>query len=156
SPAQGIGGPLNAADIAAINAGTYRFVLARNLLDVGIRDEKFRRDTKRFVVGARGTFNSDWSYEVSANYGRFDEKIDVAGFLDKQRFMLAMDAGRDPADGQIKCRSQFVGAVAAQNQFTRGVDPALTAARLAADIAACVPYNPFGFDPAGNAAAVDY
>ena len=156
SPAQGIGGPLNAADIAAINNGTYRFVLSRNLLDVGIRDEKFRRDTKRFVVGARGTFNSDWNYEVSANYGRFDETIDVQGFLDKQRFMLAMDAGRDPADGQLKCRSQFVGAVATQNQLTRGVDPALTLARLNADIAACVPYNPFGFDPASNAAAVDY
>ena len=155
SPAQGIGGPLSVADIAAINAGTYRFVLARNLVDVGIRDEKFRRDTKRFVVGARGTFNSDWSYEVSANYGRFDETIDVQGFLDKQRFMLAMDSGLDPTTNTIRCRSQFVG-TAAQNQFTRGVDPALTAARLAADIAACVPYNPFGFDPAANAAAVDY
>jgi len=155
SPAQGIGGPLNAADIAAINAGTYRFVLARNLLDVGIRDEKFRRDTKRFVVGARGTFNTDWSYEISGNYGRFDETIDVAGFLDKQRFLLSMDSGLDPATNTIKCRSQFVG-TAAQNQLTRGVDPALTAARLAADIAACVPYNPFGFNPAGNAAAVDY
>jgi len=156
SPAQGIGGPLNAADIAAINAGTYRFVLARNLLDVGIRDEKFRRDTKRIVAGVRGTFNTDWSYEVSANYGRFDEDISVDGFVDKQRFMLAMDAGRDPADGQIKCRSQFVGAVASQHQFTRGVDPTLTAARLAADIAACVPYNPFGYDPSANAASVDY
>jgi outer membrane receptor protein involved in Fe transport len=155
SPAQGIGGPLNAADRAAIAAGTYRFVLARNLLDVGIRDEKFRRDTKRIVGGVRGTFNTDWSYEVSANYGRFDETIDVAGFLDKQRFMLSMDAGRNPANGQIQCRSQFVG-TAADNQLTRSVDPTLTAARLAADIAACVPYNPFGYDPAANAAAVNY
>ena len=155
SPAQGIGGPLSAADIAAINAGTYRFVTARNLLDVGIRDEKFQRDTWRVVGGLRGTFNSDWNYEVSANYGRFDETIDVQGFLDKQRFMLAMDAGVNPATGQIQCRSQFVG-VPAQHQYTRGVDPALTAARLAADIAACVPYNPFGFNPAANAAAVKY
>jgi outer membrane receptor protein involved in Fe transport len=155
SPSQGIGGPLNAADIAAINAGTYRFVTARNLLDVGIRDEKFRRDTWRVVGGLRGTFNGDWNYEVSANYGRFDEDISVDGFVDKQRFMLAMDAGLDPATNTIRCRSQFVG-TAAQNQFTRGVDPALTAARLAADIAACVPYNPFGFDPAANAASVQY
>ena len=154
-PVQGIGGPLNAADIAAINAGTYRFVLARNLLDVGIRDEKFQRDTKRIVLGARGTFNTDWSYEISGNYGRFDEDISVDGFVDKQRFMLAMDAGLDPATNTIRCRSQFVG-VPADHLLTRGVDPALTAARLTADIAACVPYNPIGFNPAANAASVDY
>ena len=29
---------------AAINAGTYRFVTARSLQDVGIRDEVFQRD----------------------------------------------------------------------------------------------------------------
>ncbi len=156
-PTQGIGGPLNAADIAAINAGTYRFVTARNLLDVGIRDEKFQRDTWRVVGGARGTFNGDWNYEVSANYGRFDEDISVAGFLDKQRFMLSLDAGVNPANGQIQCRSQFDPAAAVQ--LTRALSAsaqALAASRLAADIAACVPYNPFGFNPAANAAAVQY
>jgi len=156
-PAQGVGGPLNAADRAAIAAGTYRFVLARNLLDVGIRDEKFQRDTYRIVGGVRGTFNTDWSYEISANYGRFDEDISVAGFLDKQRFMLSMDAGLDPGTGTIRCRSQF-DPTAAQ-ALTRALNPtqiALEQAKLAADIAACVPYNPFGFNKAGNAAAVDY
>jgi outer membrane receptor protein involved in Fe transport len=156
-PAQGIGGPLNAADIAAINAGTYRFVLARNLLDVGIRDEKFRRDTKRIVAGVRGTFNTDWSYEVSANYGRFDEDISVDGFLDKQRFMLSLDAGLDPATNTIRCRSQFdpTAAVSLTRALT-AAQQALTASRLAADIAACVPYNPFGYNPSANAAAIDY
>ncbi len=156
-PAQGIGGPLNAADRAAITAGTYRFVTARNLLDVGIRDESFRRDTWRVVGGFRGTFNSDWSYEVSGNYGRFDETIDVDGFLDKQRFMLSLDAGVNPANGQIQCRSQFDPTAAVQ--LTRALSAtaqALAATRLAADIAACVPYNPFGFNPAANAAAVQY
>jgi outer membrane receptor protein involved in Fe transport len=156
-PAQGIGGPLNAADIAAINAGTYRFVTARNLLDVGIRDESFRRDTKRVVGGLRGTFNTDWNYEISANYGRFDETIDVDGFLDKQRFMLSLDSGLDPSTGTIRCRSQFDPTAAVQ--LTRALSAtaqALAASRLAADIAACVPYNPFGFNPAANAAAVDY
>jgi outer membrane receptor protein involved in Fe transport len=155
--AQGIGGPLNAADRAAIAAGTYRFVTARNLLDVGIRDEKFRRDTKRIVGGVRGNFNEDWSYEISANYGRFDEDISVDGFLDKQKFMLAMDAGLDPVTNTIRCRSQFDPTAAVP--LTRALDAtqqALTAARLAADIAACVPYNPFGYNPAGNAAAVNY
>ena len=46
-------GNLSAADRAAIAAGTYRFILAKNLLDVGLRDEKFRRDTYRAVLGVR-------------------------------------------------------------------------------------------------------
>jgi outer membrane receptor protein involved in Fe transport len=155
---QGIGGPLNAADQAAIAAGTYRFVVARQLLDAGIRDEFMRRNTYRAVVGARGTFNDDWSYEVSLNYGKFKEKKTTFGFLDRQRFMLALDAGVNPATGAIECRSQFdpasavgydVGAFQAGGRANTG-----QAARLAADIAACVPYNPFG--STDNSAAVDY
>ena len=152
---QGIGGPLNAADIAAINAGTYRFVTARTLLDVGIRDEKFKRDTYRVVAGARGTFNTDWSYEIAANYGKFSQDVTTYGFLDRQRFLLSLDAGRNPATGQIQCRSQF--APSATDLFTRGLSPdqiAAEQAKLAADIAACVPYNPFG--AADNSAAANY
>ena len=155
---QGIGGPLNQADIDAINAGTYRFVVARQLLDAGIRDEYMRRNTFRVVTGARGTFNDDWNYEFSVNYGKFKEKKTTFGFLDRQRFMLALDAGVNPATGQIQCRSQFdpasavgydVGAFQAGGRANAG-----QADRLAADIAACVPYNPFG--SSDNSAAVDY
>lgn len=141
------GGALNATDIAQLNAGTYRFALARHLHDVGIRDEKFQRDTFRIVGGARGTFNDDWNYEVSLNYGKFKEDITTGGFIDRQRFMLAIDAGRNPLTGQIQCRSQFDATAALPIQRTDAVSAAIAAqnaARLAADIAACVPYNPFG------------
>jgi len=156
----GISGPLNAADLAAIANGTYRFVIARQLLDAGIRDEKMRRDTVRIVTGARGTFNDDWSYELSVNYGKFKEKKSTDGYLDRQRFMLSLDAGLNPATGQIECRSQFDPTAAVG--FDQGVNRvgstsrgnAGQAARLAADIAACVPYNPFG--ATDNSAAVDY
>jgi outer membrane receptor protein involved in Fe transport len=146
SPVQGIGGPLNAADRAAIAAGTYRFVLARQLADAGIRDEQFQRDTYRIVGGVRGTFNEDWNYELAVNYGKFKQDVTTFGFLDRQRFLLSLDAGRNPATGQIQCRSQFD--PAARVPFA-GSD-----ARLAADVAACVPYNPFG--GSDNSAAVDY
>jgi outer membrane receptor protein involved in Fe transport len=158
---QGTGGPLNAADIAAINAGTYRFVIARTLADVGIRDEKFRRDTYRIVGGLRGTFNDDWKYELSLNYGKFKQTVDTNGFLDRQRFMLALDAGRNPATGQIQCRAQFDPTAAAaydtgafQTGTTGSRGNSGQAARLAADIAACVPYNPYG--ATNNAASVSY
>jgi outer membrane receptor protein involved in Fe transport len=150
-------GNLSAADIAAVGAGTYRFNLGRNLLDVGLRDEKFQRDTMRFVGGIRGTFNEDWGYELSLNYGKFEESIEMNGYIDRQRFMLAMDAGRNPITGAIQCRSQFDPASAVPIQRTDAVSLAIAArnaARLAADIAACKPYNPFGAPD--NTASVDY
>jgi outer membrane receptor protein involved in Fe transport len=146
SPSQGIGGPLNAADRAAIAAGTYRFVVARKLLDAGIRDEEFQRDTYRIVGGLRGNFNEDWNYELSVNYGKFKQDVTTYGFLDRQRFLLALDAGRNPATGQIQCRSQF--------DPNARVPFAGSDARLTSDIAACVPYNPFG--NTDNSAAVNY
>ncbi|MBD8699158.1 TonB-dependent receptor [Sphingomonas sp. CFBP 13714] len=143
---QGIGGPLNAADRAAIAAGTYRFVDSRVLADSGIRDEKFRRDTYRIVGGVRGNFNGDWNYEISGNYGKFKEDTTTFGYLDRQRFLLSLDAGTNPTTGQIQCRAQFDPAAA--------VPFAGSDSRLATDIAACVPYNPFG--GADNTAAANY
>jgi outer membrane receptor protein involved in Fe transport len=148
-------GNLTAAQTAAVTAGTYRFVISRLLTDVGLRDEDFQRDTVRVVGGVRGAFWDDWSYEVSANYGKFEEDITTDGFIDRQRMALAMDAGLDPATGTIRCRSQFDPAAALPSQ--RGETGALAAANLArlpADIAACVPYNPFG-NP-DNSASVAY
>lgn len=140
---------LTDAQIAAIADGSYRFVVGRNLLDVGIRDEEFQRDTYRIVGGLRGTFNDDWQYEVSANYGKMKERTRTDGFLDRQRFLLALDAGVNPLTGQIECRAKFDQAAAVPYPNT-----AENVARLAADIAACVPYNPFG--AADNTASSNY
>jgi outer membrane receptor protein involved in Fe transport len=150
------GGALSAAQLnaqrAAINNGTFRFGLRKNFLELGIRDELFRRETYRAVVGVRGEFNDDWSYEVSANYGEHREANTIFGNVNRQRYVLAVDTAVDPVSGQIKCRSQIdpryagtdigkgPGGVAAPN-------PAV----LAADVAACVPLNPFGFDAASQA-----
>lgn len=147
-------GNLSATDIANIANGSYRFVASRNLLDVGLRDEKFQRDTWRVVGGVRGSFNEDWNYELSLNYGKFKEDVTTDGFIDRQRFALAMDAGRNPVTGAIQCRSQFDPASAvALSGFTPTPANGNTA-RLAADIAACVPYNPFGSPD--NSASVAY
>lgn len=145
-----------AARNAAIAAGTYRFQFARNLTDADDRDEYFQRDTYRIVGGLRGTFNTDWRYELSANYGKFEETTDMRGFVNRQRFLLSLDAARNPVTGQIQCRSQFDPAAAV------GLPAyANSAATLAADIAACVPYNVFGASSVGgggydNRAAIAY
>jgi outer membrane receptor protein involved in Fe transport len=145
-------GNLTATDRANIANGSYRFVASRNLLDVGLRDARFKRDTYRFVGGLRGNFNEDWSYELSVNYGKFKEDTTQDGFIDRQRFALAMDAGLSPT-GAIQCRSQFDAASAVPLVGFAGSATA-NSARLAADIAACVPYNPFGSP--NNAASVAY
>ena len=147
-------GNLTATDRANIANGSFRFVNSRLLADVGLRDEKFQRDTCRIVGGLRGGFNDDWNYEFSANYGKFQEDVTADGYIDRQRFSLAMDAGRNPITGQIQCRSQFDPASALTIQRANSGDPAVNAARLAADIAACVPYNPFGTPD--NSASVAY
>ncbi len=148
-----VGGNLTAADIAAIGNGSYRFVNSRSLADVGLRDARFQRDTYRIVGGLRGTFNDDWSYELSANYGKFKEDTTSDGFIDRQRFALALDAGRNPLTGAIQCRSQF-DAASAVPLVGFAAPAAANAARLAADIAACVPYNPFGSPD--NSASINY
>lgn len=141
---------LTAAQRTAIANGTYRFSIARNLTDLGNRDERARRETYRFVAGVRGTFNEDWNYEISANYGRLNENTTVLGNVVSQRLLLALDSGRNPVTGQIQCRAQFD--PAARNAYDTS-NPGDVAA-LASDIAACVPYNPFG--RGDNAAARNY
>ncbi|HEY5721997.1 MAG TPA: TonB-dependent receptor [Allosphingosinicella sp.] len=149
-PGLSLGTPttLSAGQLAQIAAGTFRVPIQRNFLDLGVRDEDSDRETWRVVGGLRGTFNDDWSYEVSANYGKVTEDTTVLGNVDIARLLFAMDVGVNPANGQIQCRAQFD--PAAQ------IDVIGDAAKLAEDIAACVPYNPIGYNPAGNAAARDY
>lgn len=149
----GAAGNLTATDITNINNGSYRFVDARNLLDVGLRDERFQRDTWRVVAGLRGKFNDDWTYELSANYGKFRESVTTNGFIDRQRYALANDAGRNPTTGAIECRAKFDPASAVPLVGFAG-SATVNAARLAADIAACIPYNPFGTPD--NSASVNY
>jgi outer membrane receptor protein involved in Fe transport len=136
--------PLTAANIAAINDGSFRFILRKNLTDLGVRTEEARRETYRIVGGVRGTFNDDWRYEVSANYGEFDERTKVRGNLNVQRALLALDAVRSPS-GQIVCGAQL--------DPSRAYDDfGGNAATLASDIAACQPLNPFGAGSVSDAA----
>ena len=132
---------LSAAATAAGTAqptSSTRFNLRENLVGLGYRQEAATRETWRAVVGLRGTFNGDWKYEVSANYGKFTESTKVLGNINVQRFLLAWDSARD-ANGNIVCRSQISPAAAIPLNGN-----AAAAARLAADVAACVPVNLFG------------
>jgi outer membrane receptor protein involved in Fe transport len=92
------------------NVATGVFTMSRFNTDFGGRGEYHTRETYRVVGGVEGTFNDDWGYEVSLNYGRLDTRMkslnnlklfDEQGNLDG--FLLAYDAVRN-ASGQIVCR----------------------------------------------------
>ncbi len=57
------------------------------------------------VAGLRGDFNTDWNYEISANYGEHKENNVITGNVNTQRFLLALDTTKN-SQGQIVCRSQ--------------------------------------------------
>lgn len=135
---------LTPAQRAAIADGSFRLTQRRTFLDLGIRDEKLTRETYRIVGGVRGDFNEDWNYEFSVNYGEFREKNLIQNNVSSQRFVLANDTARNAA-GQIVCRAQI-------DPTAAGVDFAGNPAQLAADIAACVPLNPFGEGSVSEAA----
>lgn len=63
------------------------------------------RDTVRFVAGLEGEFDNGWTYELSANYGRYDSETTTTGQIIIDRFFAAIDAVTDPATGQAACRA---------------------------------------------------
>ena len=154
------GAAITAAQAATLRGqiadGSLRFILRKNLTDLGSRREDARRETYRFVGGFRGDLSSSLNYEVSANYGEFREKTNVLGNVDVQRLNLALDAVRAP-NGQIVCGSQLDinRANAGPLIGTPGADLAGNAANLASDITNCQPLNPFGVGSI-SAAARDY
>jgi outer membrane receptor protein involved in Fe transport len=134
---------------SVLPAGQTAFRLQRNNIDLGSREETGYRETYRIVTGFEGDFNDDWHYDISANYGKFRQSLTSVNNRIQQRFRLAADAVRNPANGQIICRSQLPG------QVTPTPTNAADAAALAADIAACVPVNLFG-EGAPSAEAIAY
>lgn len=131
---------LIAATPGRVVTDATRFSVREILEGLGNRAEQSDRDTYRIVGGLRGTFNDGFRYELSGNYGEFDEKTQVLGNLNVQRFLLANDATRN-AQGQIVCRSQ-IDPTAAYGYA--GVTDPNAAAVLANDVKACVPINTFG------------
>ncbi|PZT87161.1 MAG: TonB-dependent receptor [Citromicrobium sp.] len=135
-------GQLSAIGFCGATPDARTFNMSRFNVDFGGRGEFQTRETYRIVGGIEGTFNDDWNYELSLNYGRFESEMeslnnlvlyDTDGNLDG--FLLAIDARRNAA-GQIVC----------------GVN---ADADTSNDRPDCVPINVFG-DGAPSAAALDF
>ncbi len=121
--------------VANLAPGATTFTAQRFNTDFGGRGENHLREQTRAIVGVRGTFNDDWKYDVSFNYGNLYTFYKTAGNLNRQKYTNSINAVRNGA-GQIVC------GINADNITTN-------------DDAACVPVNLFG-EGQPSRAAIDY
>ncbi|WP_085810129.1 TonB-dependent siderophore receptor [Sphingomonas sp. TZW2008] len=86
-------------------AATAGALVSRDNFDFGVRGESNKRETYRAVVGADGRIGDHARYEASYVYGRTDSRFLSTNYRIADRYFAALDAVRDPATGQIVCRS---------------------------------------------------
>ena len=121
--------------VSALAPGTTTFTAQRFDVDFAGRGELHKRDNYQIVAGVNGTFNDDWKYEVSLNYGGLYTYYETKGNILRQNYANAIDA-RLNSSGQIVCGINA-------DASTTNDDPA------------CVPLNLFG-NGAPSPAALKY
>jgi iron complex outermembrane recepter protein len=116
-------------------ASNGSFFLSRANLDLAPQSTDDTTNVYRAVIGFRGDFNvfgRDWKWDTNFNYGA-NEETERYFQINQTNFLNAVDAVKNPANGQIVC-----------------------AANLTATPApGCAPLNLFGFG-APSAAAANY
>jgi len=126
------------AIIGPTATGATTFTAQRFNIDFGGRGEQHLRENWQGIGGIRGTFNQDWRYEVSLNYGRLYTYYETEGNLLRQNYANAVNAVRDPVTGQIVCRIN-----SSLDVFPAG-HPQAGQVNTTNDDPACVPINLFG------------
>ena len=125
---------------SAQQAGQNTIDISRNNFDIPRRGEEDRRRTWRGVVDVTGAISEHATYDVYYTYGRTDVRATKLNDRLSDRFTAALDAVRDPATGQIVCRStatRAAGCVPVNTFGANTVDPAS--------------YDYYLFDPVSNA-----
>ena len=84
------------------SAGGVSITLDPHMFDP---QRKTERETIRTVVGIEGELGNEWGYELSANYGRYEQEINRSNIIVIDRWFAALDAVTDPATGSPACRS---------------------------------------------------
>jgi outer membrane receptor protein involved in Fe transport len=91
--------------------GDIQLVMARRNIEGGPREDTYTHTTWRGVFGFKGEINTDWTYDTSLTYS----VVRVTDFHNNDtssRLMQdAMLAVKDPATGQIVCRSGNSGCI---------------------------------------------
>ena len=92
------------AGIADTSGGA---LISRDNYDLGVRGERNDRETMRFVGGFEGDISDHAKYELSYTFGQTKSKILLTDYRIADRYFAAVDAVRDPATGNIVCRSDL-------------------------------------------------
>ncbi|BBF69290.1 TonB-dependent receptor plug domain-containing protein [Sphingomonas bisphenolicum] len=82
-------------------------LVSRDNFDMGVRGERNERETMRFVGGFEGAISDHARYELSYTFGQTKSKVLLTDYRIGDRYWAAIDAVRDPATGQIVCRSDL-------------------------------------------------
>ncbi len=146
---------------AAANGGN--FIVTRQNQDI-FGDNPFvnKSETYRLVGGVRSNFElagQKWTAELSGTYGRATQDTRTTQINDIE-YQLALDSVLDPATNTIKCRSQlfptqYLGRTPIGTTFNIVRQPGadglptesfFTPTITQAQIDACQPLNPFGFN----------
>ena len=73
-----------------------------------------RTDFWMATAGLEGTFADNWHWDLSYSHGESDHSMDTTGLYENKFLYAAVDAVRNPANGQITCRVLLDPAVASQ------------------------------------------
>lgn len=132
------------------DGGVY---VLRDNLDLGYTGRDITRDTFRSVVGAEGTIFGDVYYEASYVYGETDSEILFVNDRINERWFAAIDAVRDPATGEIVCRSDLDPSAVPQDFINAGGDPEDFGTTFTPGAnSGCIPADIFGEDVSAEAA----
>ncbi|MET1253783.1 TonB-dependent receptor domain-containing protein [Aliikangiella maris] len=71
---------------------------------IGNSEQTTNRDTARVVAGLQGSFDNSWQFEMSLNWGQYEETIHQKNSIINDRFFAAIDAVIDPLTGNPACR----------------------------------------------------
>lgn len=124
------------------------FLVSRVNYDVGGRNDYTDRKTFRGVLTFDGDFDAGFSnvkWDLTYNFGRTRNKFNSVNGTIPGNFFAAIDAVRDPASGQIRCRKDVP---SAYYQGYSPPDPSTLTNET------CVPFNLFGEQ--NSPAARDY
>jgi iron complex outermembrane receptor protein len=98
--------PFIPAVLRPISDNAGGLFITRDPTDLGPNIDTNISETFRFVGGVKGELSDEISYDVSANWGRYDLKAINRNNVLYDRFLAAIDVTRD-AQGNPVCRSEI-------------------------------------------------
>jgi outer membrane receptor protein involved in Fe transport len=143
---------LPAAVQAAIDPAMGGVLVNRDNFDFGRRGEDITRETVRSVIGARGQISPNLRYDLSYVFGQTKVKSRYVNNMLTDRYLAAIDAVSDGANG-VTCRVNTQAGWTPFQPYNRNRAPIPPVTFAAGD---CLPLNLFGENNASNQAALDW